>query len=130
MSSGLEPDSVAVGEVWQRSPSGFDVGYAGPLGLECLSGLGLGDSFLATQSPEVGGRGDGGVEEDVVDFAGYGAFEAAEDFLFRAVLAGAALKVGASAWVVADSDQRDSVQGGVGLAVAAAVEPVSAGSTG
>lgn len=63
----------------------------------------------------------------MVDFAGDGAFEAAEDVFLREVLRTSALDVGAGAGVVAHTDQSDPVQGGVGLAVPAAGEPVSVG---
>jgi len=42
-------------------------------------------------------------------------------------LLGASLDVGAGAWIVLHATVHDHVQGAVGLAVAAAVEPVPSG---
>jgi UDP-N-acetylmuramyl pentapeptide synthase len=53
-------------------------------------------------------------------------FERAHGFAFGLSFAGAALEVGAGALVVDRAVERDRVEGTVGLAVAAAVEAVSA----
>ena len=59
-----------------------------------------------------------------VDLAGDVALEAADDLGLGDALGGASLDVGAGAWVAAQAAEDDAVEGGVGLAVAAAVEPV------
>src|ERR1051325_4397401 len=66
--------------------------------------------------------------EGVVDFAGGVAFEAADDVLFGQSLGGAASEVGAGAGAVAQADDDDAVEGGVGGSVAAAVESVFVGA--
>jgi hypothetical protein len=58
-----------------------------------------------------------------VDLAGHVAFETADDLAFRHALLRASFEVGARAGVSACHD--DAVEGGVGLAVAAAVQPSS-----
>lgn len=59
--------------------------------------------------------------EDAVDLAGDVALEAADDLGLGQALGGAPLDVGAGGCVVAHADQHDAIEGGVGLAVAAAV---------
>src|SRR5665647_2612729 len=66
-----------------------------------------------------------GLCERGVDLAGDVAFEAAHDFAFALALAGAAVDVGPGRLVVAHADKDDAVERGVGLAVAAPVEPVA-----
>jgi hypothetical protein len=61
----------------------------------------------------------------VVDLAGEGSFEAADDFLFGFSLGEAAGHVLAGGLVVSEADDDDPVEGGVGLAVASSVEPVA-----
>src|SRR3954471_18789834 len=71
-----------------------------------------------------GEAGEVGVE-GVVDLAGDVALEAADDFGLGLALAAAALGVGAGAGAVAQAADRDHVEGAVGVAVAAVVEPVA-----
>jgi hypothetical protein len=61
----------------------------------------------------------------VVDLAGDVALEHAHDLKLRPALGGAAIDIGTSAGLVAHADHDDPPQGGVGLAVAAAVEAVA-----
>ena len=61
------------------------------------------------------------------DFAGDVAFEAAHDFGFGFAFGDASGDVGASGFVVFHPDDDDAVQCGVGAAVSASVEAVSAG---
>src|SRR5690242_11712252 len=68
--------------------------------------------------------------ENLVDLADEVTLEAAQDLLRRAALAAAALDVGDRGLVEAHADDEDAVQGGVGLAVPAAVEPVAGGFAG
>ena len=63
--------------------------------------------------------------EGVVGLAGDVAFEAAEDFASVEAVGFAFGGVGAGAWVVSEAADGDHVQGAVGLAVAAVVEPVA-----
>src|SRR5690242_1888530 len=69
-------------------------------------------------------------QEGGVDFADDVALEASHDVLAAESLLGASLDVGAGAGVIAHATQHDGVQGVVGCAVAAAVEPVSVGAAG
>src|SRR6266496_1561519 len=66
-----------------------------------------------------------GLCERGVDLAADVAFEAALDLAFALALAGAAVDVGPGRLVVAHADEDDAVECGVGLAVAAPVEPVA-----
>src|SRR6266516_2637235 len=66
-----------------------------------------------------------GLCERGVDLAGDVAFEAAHDLTFALALAGAAVDVGRGGLLVAHADEDDAVECGVGLAVAAPVEPVA-----
>ena len=61
-----------------------------------------------------------------MDLAGDVALEAADDLLLGLALAGAALDVGAGLRAVAQTADRDHVQGSVGLAIAPVVEAVAA----
>jgi hypothetical protein len=63
--------------------------------------------------------------ERVVDDACEGAFEAADRFASCFAFGLFALEVGAGVWVVAGLGDRDAVEGGVELTVAAAVEAVA-----
>src|SRR5580692_6675709 len=76
-----------------------------------------------------GGRGDG-VVQGGVDLAGHVTLEAADDFWFGLALLGAAGGVFLGGFVVAEADDDDAVEGGVGLAVPAAVEAVTDGFAG
>src|SRR5680860_1008214 len=69
-----------------------------------------------------------GLGEQVVDLAGDEAFEAADDVFLGEALLGASFDVGNGRWVPAHSDDHDPVEGGVGLAVAATIETMPAGS--
>src|SRR6266508_6334958 len=64
--------------------------------------------------------------EAAVDDVGEVSFEGATRFARRLAFGDFAGEVGAGWWVVAGLDDGDSVEGGVELAVAAAVEPVAA----
>ena len=66
----------------------------------------------------------------MADFSGDVAFEAADDLGFGQAFFGASFDVGAGGGVVAQAAEHDPVEGGVGLAVAAAVEAVSLGVAG
>src|SRR6266496_4406527 len=68
--------------------------------------------------------------EGVVELAGDVALEAADDLGFAQALGGAAVGVGAGASTVAEPADGDQVERSVGLAVAAAAEPVSARASG
>src|SRR5664279_3154363 len=70
--------------------------------------------------------GGGGVEL-VVDLAGEVALEAAQDLLGGLAFGEPALHVGLGRLVVAQSGDHGPMQGGIGLPVAAAVEPVPGG---
>src|SRR5207244_2731705 len=63
--------------------------------------------------------------EGVVGLAGDVALEAAEDFASVESVGFSFGGVGAGAWVVAEAADGDHVEGAVGLAVAAVVEPVT-----
>jgi hypothetical protein len=65
--------------------------------------------------------------EDGVDLAGEVALDVADDLAFGFAFCDAPVHVFAGARVVAQADQGDAEQGGVGLSVAAAVEPVAVG---
>src|SRR3990170_4155101 len=69
--------------------------------------------------------GGWGVGEVVVDAAGEGSFEAADDLFFGSALGEAAGHVVAGGLVVLEADDDDAVEGGVGLAVSSPVEAVS-----
>ena len=69
-------------------------------------------------------RGFGPGEEAAVDDVGEVSFERAAGFAWCLALRDLAGEEGAGWWVVAGLDDRDPVEGGVELAVAAAVEPV------
>ena len=69
-----------------------------------------------------------GVGEELVDFAGDVAFEAAEDLSAGLALRGAPGGVGLGALVAAEADHGDAPEGVVGLAVAASVQPVAHGA--
>ena len=66
--------------------------------------------------------------EDLVDLAGEVAFEAADGFAAGFAFGDAAGEVVAGAGIPAQAGQSDAVERGVGLAVTAAVEPVTVGS--
>src|SRR6266542_5746292 len=68
--------------------------------------------------------------EGVVELAGDVALEAADDLGFGQALGGATVGVGAGASAVAEAADGDQVERAVGLAVAAAAEPVSARASG
>src|SRR5829696_6255199 len=55
--------------------------------------------------------------------------EASDDFGLRQAFVGAALGVGAGAWVVAEAAKNDNVERVVGATVAAAIEPVAVGAS-
>jgi hypothetical protein len=61
----------------------------------------------------------------VEDDAGEQSFEAADRFAAALAFASFALEVGTRSWVLARLGDRDPVEGGVELAVAATVEPVA-----
>src|SRR5215210_261552 len=61
------------------------------------------------------------------DLAGNVALEAADDLLAGLVLGCTASSVGAGGFMPPQTDDHDAVEGGVGLPVAAAVEPVADG---
>src|SRR5512132_658155 len=67
-------------------------------------------------------------EDGAVDLAGHVAFQAADDLALGQSLGGAAGEVGLGPRVVVHADQDDAPQRVVGLAVAAAIEPVPAGA--
>src|SRR4029450_6586659 len=67
---------------------------------------------------------------EVVDLSGDVELREADALAAGFALGGAAVKVVARPAVAAQPGQRDAVEGGVGLPVAASVEPVSVGSTG
>src|SRR5207244_7389319 len=89
-------------------------------------------SCSAVDSDRSRGRHGRGAEvgevgaEGVVELAGDVALEAADDLGFGQALGGATVGVGARASAVAEPADGDQVECTVGLAVAAAVEPVSA----
>ena len=58
----------------------------------------------------------------MVDLTGDEAFEAPEDVLFREPFGESALRVSDRGLVVSESADRDHVEGGVGLSIAAAVQ--------
>ena len=64
--------------------------------------------------------------EAAVDDVGEVSFQRASRFAWRFAFGDLAGEVGARRWVVAGLDDGDAVEGGVELAVAAAVEPVPA----
>ena len=66
----------------------------------------------------------------MVELAGEVAFEAADNLGGGLAFGAAAGDVGAGGSVPAQPDDGDAVEGGVGLEVAAAVEPVSGGLAG
>ena len=66
--------------------------------------------------------------ECVEDDAGELSFEAADGFAATLAFAAFAFEVGACRCVVAGLCDRDAVEGGVELSVAAAVEPVTLGA--
>src|SRR5690606_27123077 len=68
--------------------------------------------------------------DEVVELAGDVALEAPDDLLFGQAVLGASFGVGAGAGVPAQAAQHDAVEGGVGVAVAAAVEAVPVGAAG
>src|SRR5712692_5356306 len=65
------------------------------------------------------------LRERGVDLAGDVALQAADDLALGLALAGAPRDVLSGRLVPAHADEDDAVEGGVGLAVAAAVEPVA-----
>ena len=65
----------------------------------------------------------------VEDLAGDVALQASDDFGLRQAFVGAALGVGAGAWVVAEAAKNDNVERVVGATVAAAIEPVAVGAS-
>src|SRR6266508_6811040 len=71
-------------------------------------------------------RGFGPGVEAAVDDVGEVSFERASSFALCLPFGDLAGEVGAGWWVVASLDDGDPVEGGVELAVAAAVEPVAA----
>src|SRR6266511_2313552 len=68
--------------------------------------------------------------EHCEDFSGHVALEAADDLLLGLALGGAPGEVVAGGLVPAQPHDHDPVERGVGLAVAAAVEPIPAGLAG
>jgi len=70
-------------------------------------------------------RGGLGVGEGVEDVFGDVSFETADDFGFGEPFLKSSLHVLAGGLVVAESDDDDPVEGGVGLAVSAPVESMS-----
>src|SRR6266508_4452560 len=71
-------------------------------------------------------RGFGPGVEAAVDDVGEVSFQRASSFAWCLPFGDLAGEVGAGWWVVASLDDGDAVEGGVELAVAAAVEPVAA----
>lgn len=67
---------------------------------------------------------------EVVDFAGDVAFDAADGFSAGLAFGQASFQVVAGALVPAQTAEHDAVEGGVGLAVTASVEPASLGLAG
>ena len=76
---------------------------------------------------QVGPVGTGGAGEVSVDLAGDGPFQLPEDLLGRPAAGGLAGDVVDGGLVVGHPDQRDPVQGAVGVPVTAAGQPVAAG---
>jgi hypothetical protein len=68
-----------------------------------------------------------GLVEEVPDAAGEVAFEAADGFAVGLAFGGLAGDVVAGFWVAAGAGDGDAVDGGVDLAVAAAIESVAVG---
>ena len=66
-------------------------------------------------------------DEAAVDLAGEVALAAADDLGFRLAFGGAPLDVGLGGFVPVHSGDDGAVEGGVGLAVPASVEPVTGG---
>ena len=88
----------------------------------------------APRTPFCVSRGDAGLidgplplADEGEDLAGDVAFEAADDLFLGQAFFGTPLHVGASTGFPAQTAQCDAVEGGVGLSVAAAVEPVPDG---
>lgn len=77
--------------------------------------------------PCAGVRGGVPRAEDTVDFAGNVALEASDDLGFGLALGESTSHVGPGRFVPAQADHGDSMQGCVGLPVAAPVEPVTVG---
>lgn len=73
---------------------------------------------------------DGCRDKAAVDLAGEVALEAAHDLGFGLAFGGAPVDVGPGGFVPVHSGDDGAVEGGVGLAVAAAVEPVTGGLSG
>ena len=69
----------------------------------------------------------GGLLDDRVDFASDIAFEATNDFALGHSFRKPSTQVGPRPQVVAQSDDDYAIEGGIGLAVAATVEPMSVG---
>ena len=65
--------------------------------------------------------------EECEDFAGDIPLEATDDLSLAHPFCSAALHVGPSSWVVAQSHDYDPIKGCVGPAVASAIEPISIG---
>ena len=74
-----------------------------------------------------GDAGGGESGEEPEDFAGDIALEATDDLSLAHPFPSAALHVGPSSWVVAQSHDYDPIEGCVGPAVASAIEPMSIG---
>src|SRR5829696_1395497 len=71
-----------------------------------------------------------GLGDDLVDLAGDVALEAAQGLTAGLALGDAPGKVGAGLWIPAQTRQRDAIQRGIGLSVAAAVQAQAGGLAG
>src|SRR3954468_4280187 len=85
--------------------------------------------YPASRRWSCAGSGPQGAEQGP-GLAGKQALEAADDLGLALALEGSSGEVGAGGFVVLHPHDDRSVEGGVGLAVTAAVEPVSGGQTG
>ncbi len=104
----------------------FEFGYPVGCGSEGSGCLVDGEPSLGAVAAQVRSVGDvGRVDNQLVDLACDVAFEAAEYLASGLALGGEAGGVGDAALVDAQADHRDAPQCVVGLAVAAAVEPVA-----
>src|ERR1700733_13262730 len=76
------------------------------------------------------GRDAVGIVEEVVDAAGEVAFEVADGFAFGFAVGALSGEVDGGAWIGADADDCEHVEGAVESSVAAGVEAVAVGASG